>query len=347
MSWFNKLFSIEKHQYYNVVTIFGHSYETRRKGTFHLLEQDLKDIKYGWPANKSFGIILNNSLVLSSFNAPPHIHQNSDILNYISTLGPFTTDKPTRDDDCAWLKTIREILHVMDVKDQSDNFVRIGASRDGGYVMFNQIQPGTVAYSIGIEQDVSWDMDMVQHGLELFMYDHTIDALPVENEHFHFFKTGVTGKKQISNCKTLEELIQDNHHENRRDLILKMDVEGCEWDVFNQVSEITLNQFSQIVFELHGIGNSPYNQDMLSAIEKLNRTHQLVYLHPNNFGGVKWFGHCFLPMTLEATYVRRCDHSFVPTDKFFPTTLDRPCDPHIPEIILGKWNIQDKDARAL
>ena len=35
--------------------------------------------------------------------------------------------------------------------------------------------------------------------------------------------------------KTLSELIQDNGHINENNIILKMDIEGSEWNIFNNI----------------------------------------------------------------------------------------------------------------
>lgn len=56
-------------------------------------------------------------------------------------------------------------------------FCRIGRDYDGGYLMLNVFH-GNIAYSFGINDDVSWDEDVANRGYEVYLYDHTIDALP-------------------------------------------------------------------------------------------------------------------------------------------------------------------------
>lgn len=62
--------------------------------------------------------------------------------------------------------------------DCSPGFVRVGNAHDGGYVMLNDFAHRNIAYSIGINDDVSWDFDMAERGFDVYMYDHTIEKLP-------------------------------------------------------------------------------------------------------------------------------------------------------------------------
>jgi len=239
--------------------------------------------------------------------------------------------------DYKWAQTIRSLLSVMDVKNCTDHYVRVGRDNDGGYVMFDDFSSNSIAYSFGINDDVSWDKDIASRNIDVFMYDHTIVRLPEHNRRFHFFKNGITGSKPQQHCKTMEEFVRENGHQNHNNLILKMDVEGCEWDFLQQVPSNVLSQFSQMVFEFHEMTRGQYDGLIVPALEKLNTTHQAVHLHANNYGNVKWMGNRFLPETFEVTYLRRSDHEFVPSVRSFPTPLDQPCNQQLPDIVLGYW----------
>jgi hypothetical protein len=56
--------------------------------------------------------------------------------------------------------------------------VRLGRFFDGGYVMLDAFDGVLAAYSLGINDDVSWDLDMAARGVPVFQYDHTIEAPP-------------------------------------------------------------------------------------------------------------------------------------------------------------------------
>ncbi|MEK9826262.1 MAG: hypothetical protein VW395_08315, partial [Methylotenera sp.] len=45
--------------------------------------------------------------------------------------------------------------------------------------------------------------------------------------------------------------IIDNGHEEQQGMILQCDIEGSEWDVFSNLSQVTLSKFDQILLEFH------------------------------------------------------------------------------------------------
>ena len=68
-----------------------------------------------------------------------------------------------------YYELLRERLKIKKVIGK--NFVRFGKPNDGGYVMVDNFKTSGVAYSFGINNDVSWDSDMATRGYEIFMYD--------------------------------------------------------------------------------------------------------------------------------------------------------------------------------
>lgn len=146
--------------------------------------------------------------------------------------------------------TILRLLEPFDV--QGLGKVRLGRPHDGGYVMLDDFGPVRAAYSVGINDDVSWDTAMAGFGIDIFQYDHTIDALPEPNPRFHWQKVGLAPAPADA-MKTLPDLIRENGHENDHDLVLKLDIEGAEWDVLPALPPGCLDQFRQIVIEVHGL----------------------------------------------------------------------------------------------
>jgi hypothetical protein len=236
---------------------------------------------------------------------------------------------------CA--RKIWSLLRPQDVV--GGRMVRKGREFDGGYVMLDHGLKNATVYSFGINDDVSWDLDMVALGCDVYQYDHTIDALPAEHPRMHWHKIGLCGRPTADPAlRTIVQLIDHNRHKDRRDIILKMDVEGAEWAMLETVPEATLAQFSQIVMEmhwLHYIDETYHFRRFVECLSKINRTCQSVHVHANNCGQVIFAGGVFLPDTLEVTYVRRSDHTFAPCNKLFPTELDRPCNHNATDFFLG------------
>lgn len=230
-------------------------------------------------------------------------------------------------------KKILRLLTPQDVVDMS--FVRVGNERDGGYVMLDRGLQNSVAYSFGISEDVSWDQDMVDRGCEIYQFDHTINGLPYDNLHFHWKKLGISSNTE-GDFISVPDIIKENGHQGNDDIILKMDIEGAEWDVFESLDVDCLSKFKQIVVELHSFvtGHTSHLERVVPILEKLNQTHQSVHIHANNYGWLGIIGGVMLPDVFELTYVRRADHQFAPCTREFPTPLDRACRGDAPDYFL-------------
>jgi hypothetical protein len=109
--------------------------------------------------------------------------------------------------------------------------ILVGPKRDGCYVLLNDFTNIKYAYSFGIERKIQFDKYLADKGIDVYMYDHTIDSLPYNNIKFHWKKIGITGRNKSNRLmKSLEELIIENGHSSEKNMILKIDVEHAEWE---------------------------------------------------------------------------------------------------------------------
>jgi len=239
---------------------------------------------------------------------------------------------------------IVSLLSPMDL--EGAKYSRVGKDFDGGYVMLDDFQSGAVdaAYSFGIGNDVSWDVEIADRGIDVFMYDHTIDSLPKQHPRFRYFKLGITGEKKGEDLRTLDDILAKNGHSQCKNLIMKIDIEGCEWDVFRQADVSIIGQFSQIVIELHGLIEAAYDPKALDTfvgvLGKINKTHQSVHVHANGSSIPLLIGGLVMPDVMEVTYVRRHDekYNFVPNARQFPTELDQPTLQGGCDVYLGRFD---------
>ena len=181
---------------------------------------------------------------------------------------------------------------------------------------------------------------MAKRGIKLVLYDHTVAGPPQPVPGARFVRQGIRGAAVVPGRRTLAEMIADNGHERRRDLVLKMDAEGAEWQVLDEVSKETLGQFAQIVIEFHRMAKVLHVQghaEVMAAISKLSHTHVPVHAHGNNCRLPVWIGDLVLPDVLEVSWVRRADYEgrIVPRTESFPTNDDRPNLAHRPDLFLG------------
>lgn len=240
-----------------------------------------------------------------------------------------------------YIRKLLSLLKPMDIPGKS--LVRKGRDFDGGYTMLDHNLENSICYSMGISDDVSWDLDMTKLGCQVYQYDHTIEKFPHEHPNFHSFKIGICSQPlKDSNLRTIAEIIEVNQHQNENSIVMKMDIEGSEWPVFIDIKESILEKFSQIIVEIHGLehAHSTYHlRRYLNALEKLGKTHQIIHLHANNYGSISIISGYPIPDTFEITLVRKKDHTFTECKKVFPTAIDMPCDAARPDIFLGAMGL--------
>ena len=269
-----------------------------------------------------------------------------DLVGAIVAMPEFATRRAVAsegfvyDDSPDVQRAVLEILRRLEpVRAAGVDKIRIGRERDSGYVMLDDFAAVTAAYSVGIGNEVSWDLAIAERGIEVHQYDHTIDGPPCEHPRFHWSKTGL-GPDVTADLETLPRLLEANGHQGRNDLLFKCDIEGCEWQVLAGLPPETLRHFRQIVIELHDIERLPdpaFSALVARAIGALTADHRVVHVHANNHRPYGIVGGIPLPAVLELTLVRAADFRLVATDEVFPQETDSPCYPGRADFRLGTF----------
>lgn len=218
------------------------------------------------------------------------------------------------------------------------DLIRVGADSDGGYVMLNDFDEGDIAYSFGIGDDVSWDESISELGsIKVNCYDHTIKELPKDNKNLRFHRIGIAGHCDVeSNLLDMRTILKNNGDQDNNNLILKMDVEGAEWEFFESVDVKTLCQFKQMTFELHNLTDE-VDEKKVELLKKINKYFVPVWIHANNALGVTVSEGVCMPNLLEITYVRRGEYKVSPIQYNAPIELDKPNIPDFWEVELKEW----------
>ncbi|TPI60399.1 FkbM family methyltransferase [Mesorhizobium sp. B3-1-3] len=213
---------------------------------------------------------------------------------------------------------------------------RIGGRADGGYVMLDDFKEVEGALSLGINDDDSWDADISNLGIEVHQYDHTIDGSPTIKEKLKFFKEKITSPYDSSGVSLRDAVLR----QRGKKLVLKCDIEGSEWDVFSTADNETLERFSQIVCEFHGFGsivNDELHINMERALKNLQLLFSVVHVHANNSGPWLIIGGVPFPSVIEVTFARKSLYHFNESTEIFPTALDFPNAPSLPDFYLGSF----------
>ena len=228
------------------------------------------------------------------------------------------------------MTTIVDALSLLTPFDIDKKKIRLGPHTDGGYIFVDDMTAEQAVVSYGISTEFGLEREFAYRDHEVFMFDHTIPGIDTQHPRMHFFREGVAGRSDKANSlySIADHLSRHNVQGNR--LILKMDVEGAEFDALIHLPNEIMSRFEQLVLELHSLdrlGESGYRAGFCELIKKLNHQHTLFHVHANNFDGPDTFVFVGgLPVTrhIEISYVRSTSVTRRQSRTLYPTLLDFP-----------------------
>lgn len=137
---------------------------------------------------------------------------------------------------------------------------RFGGPNDGGYLLCgNLLDSDAAAYSYGIGRADDWGCDVARRlGVKLHQYDCFDPARPScpgATAAFHNECIGPAPRTDQGGRRfdTLENQLARNGDGSNR-VVVKMDVEGAEWEALLQAPAGVLQRVDQLAIELHGVG---------------------------------------------------------------------------------------------
>ena len=247
------------------------------------------------------------------------------------------------------------------VFDTEHTKVRVGDKKDGGYVVLEEVSLDTeTLYSYGVETNSSFESEFVKrYDCNAVLFDHTVDNAAEDNDRFTFVKEGLSDHKH-DQFDTLEDHLSRFGDPDRK--TLKMDIEWCEWDVFDTLSCFTIGDFDQILCEIHMIpmeyngSHTPYftgfhecvydgvNKMLFDkyqrVLDRLQQHYYVYHVHINNsIPCNNVFGEDIPPLVelsmVNKSLVKNPTYS---VDKFPVDGLDYPNKTDRPDITHIKWN---------
>lgn len=217
---------------------------------------------------------------------------------------------------------------------------RVGRDFDGGYVMLDSFDGIVAALSLGIFDDVSWDTQIADRGIDVLQFDPTVAAPPAPHERFRFELLRIA-PWDGAGCVSIDTVLRTRLSAGACDLLLKIDIEGAEWDAFVEMSPDALKRFRQIVCEFHTLerlGEKEFGDRAAIVFAKLAETHFPCHVHGNNCGSFANVANVIVPETLEVTFANRAHFaSGGPSDELFPTPLDQPNAEGRADLFLGHF----------
>jgi hypothetical protein len=201
--------------------------------------------------------------------------------------------------------SIEKLMELLE-PNLNHNLIRLGDQKDGGYVLVDCIRESSCVFSIGVGDNFSFDESISEKVESIIMVDHSVDFSPkIPNATF-------MKKKLVARVhnKATEVSLSDLYStlEDGTPAILKMDIEGSEWDILESADEALLAKFDQLVIEFHGILERAKRDDLdkiITVMQKLIEQFEVVNTHANNYSDYSIFLNFPLVDVIEMTFLRK------------------------------------------
>lgn len=247
---------------------------------------------------------------------PPAI---SALVRALGLIGAF----PTR---CTAPEKIASLMQQLHPVASGHGLLRVGGDGDGGYLVPDDLEGIASCWSAGIGRDSRFECDCAERGMDVFLADGSVSGPAIAHPRFRFAKIFVAGFDD-DHSMTLDAWITAVAGQLCDDLLLKLDIEGAEYEVLLAMPVALQARCRMIVVEFHQLDHlwsAPFFRIASRTFGKLLRTHACVHIHPNNHDGVLRHRGLDLPPTMEFTFLRRDrlpPHPAWRTD--FPHALDQ------------------------
>jgi hypothetical protein len=230
---------------------------------------------------------------------------------------------------------LRLFSELQPVQLKNCDMKRYGLGRDEGYLLCdNLLKNIRVAYSYGIDGrdglgcEISTKLQVPLHQYDCFNLKRPV----CEKGHAVFHEECVGGITERDRANRLFDTIENQIIKNNdagKTLLLKIDVEGAEWESLAATSDDALKNVDQIAIEFHK------NQDKLEHIDlinKLKKTFYIAHIHFNNHACTKGLDTPFPSSVFQVLLVNKkvgiLDESGKPV---LPNPLDEKDSPELPD----------------
>lgn len=197
-------------------------------------------------------------------------------------------EPPPQDDAALTLEQVgtlkRMFAAVQPVKLANCQLQRFGEAGDGGYLLCaNLLGAVQVAYSYGINGFDGWGCEISRRlQVKVHQYDCFSTQAPLcpgGDAVFHAECVGAEPKIEDGRpFDTITSQIGTNGDQGKH-IVVKMDVEGAEWESLLTAPETLFRQIDQFAIEFHHAHEPQY----LEVIQRLSAFFYIANLHFNNF----------------------------------------------------------------
>lgn len=202
--------------------------------------------------------------------------------------------------------------------------IRLGPVGDGGYLVPDDLSGIEACFSPGVSLISGFEKQCADRGMTAFLADASVNGPAEAHPKFRFTKKFI-GATHSELFTTIDDWVNESLPNTSYDLLLQIDIEGYEYEVFLGMSDSLLRRFRIIVAEFHDLHNlwsRPAFNLTSRAFEKIVETHACVHIHPNNVAGSIKLDGIEIPKLAEFTFLRRDRIKHSAPAVTFPHPLD-------------------------
>ncbi len=241
----------------------------------------------------------------------------SAIIDLLGPWGVFPTDATDK-------ARILALLHQLHPLSTHEPLIRLGPGGDGGYLVPDDLAGIEACFSPGVGLISGFEKECADRGIRVYMADRSVRQPGAPHPLFHFTRKylGVTTNDDFM---TLDDWVAGSGVSAGSDLMLQIDIEGFEYEVFLGASDRLMKRFRIIVAEFHQLDqlwNEAFFGLAARAFEKILQTHNCVHIHPNNSSRLLRKAGLALPPLAEFTFLRRDRAPSARYADVFPHPLD-------------------------
>ena len=243
---------------------------------------------------------------------------------------------PTKMTEKSRISTLLQKLYPLST---DKKLIRLGPKGDGGYLLPDDLSGIEACFSLGVGGTSDFELACAERGMKVFMADKSVKGPATNHQAFSFIPKFI-GAISNDDFITLDQFVNTSLPQPNAELMLQIDIEGFEYEVFLSTSEQLMKRFRIIIAEFHeldNLWNKPYFGLVSQAFEKILQTHTCVHIHPNNYWRTLNKDGIEIPKLLEFTFLRkdRIQESSYATQ--FPHPLDSDNTPKQPLVLPKCW----------
>lgn len=197
--------------------------------------------------------------------------------------------------------------------------IRFGPEGDGGYLIPDDLDGISACFSPGVSSISGFEKDCAARGIKCYLADASVNA-PIEAHPLFEFTKKFLGDHTRQGFITLQNWVDQSSEDPESDLLMQMDIEGFEYEVFASASSDLIARFRIIVVEFHSL--DIFDKTKRSVLKKILETHSCVHLHPNNCLPIIKLLDLQVPPIMEFTFLRNDRFQSYSYRRDFPHTLD-------------------------